>query len=389
MYLIETSKHEHGDFPPDKVPCYAILSHRWSEQSQELTFQDYQENRKKNTSGHRKVREFCERAMKDGFSWAWVDTCCIDKRSSAELSESINSMWSYYEKAAVCYVYMSDVHNIHDWHTSEWWQRGWTLQELLAPSKVLFYARNWQSLGNKSGLAERISQITRIPASVLRKEKSKQIWSVAQKMSWAAGRLTTRIKDRAYSLMGIFRVNMPLLYGEGAKAFQRLQLEILQKFPDESVFAWHPICKGPHHVLAISPDAYKACLQMGIPIRAYRYQMDVNPRRESPPRVTSWGIEIRANARRLVPRRQLSINEKRRAFLWALTLTMSHGDQIKELQCTLVLVQSGPAPYSYQRYAAIYNSPSKALRQLRANYHIGGVEHDRLFFLNFDRDLVY
>jgi hypothetical protein len=116
---------------------------------------------------------------------------------------------------------------------SKWFTRGWTLQELLAPKTVVFFDQDWVDIGTKSSLAPLISAVTGIKDLFLFKTAS-----VAQKMSWAAKRETTRVEDRAYCLMGLFEVNMPLLYGEGEKAFLRLQLEILRTTDDESIFAW-------------------------------------------------------------------------------------------------------------------------------------------------------
>lgn len=192
--------------------------------------------------GYFKVLGCCKQALLDGWKWAWIDSCCIDKTSSAELSEAINSMFLWYRESQVCYAYLSDVPSIEgrDEHTtklnlgqSKWFTRGWTLQELLAPEYVIFYDENWTEIGTKASLSDIIEKRTGI--------KDLTSWEeacVAQKMSWAAYRETTRAEDLAYSLLGIFRVYMPPLYGEGDNAFQRLQLEIINKSDDESLFAW-------------------------------------------------------------------------------------------------------------------------------------------------------
>ncbi|KAI6002305.1 hypothetical protein F5J12DRAFT_906395 [Pisolithus orientalis] len=149
--------------------------------------------------------------MRDGYTWLWIDTCCIDKRSSAELSEAINSMYRWYRNSQMCYVYLND-----------WFSRGWTLQELVAPKEAEFFNKSWVSIGIKQDLTSLLEDITRIP--------EKSVRAVAHIMSWAADRKTTRVEDRAYSLLGLFGVNMPMLYGEGSKAFQRLQLEIIRMY---------------------------------------------------------------------------------------------------------------------------------------------------------------
>jgi hypothetical protein len=165
--------------------------------------------------------------------------CCIDKGSSAELSEAINSMFRWYERAVVCYVYLSDIHSTEasDINTAKWFRRGWTLQELLAPATVRFYTASWNFIGTKLDLISTITSVTGIDADTLRGADLDHI-SIAKKMSWAATRETTRVEDGAYCLLGIFDVNMPLLYGEAERAFQRLQEEILKVSNDQSLFAW-------------------------------------------------------------------------------------------------------------------------------------------------------
>ena len=168
-----------------------------------------------------KIELACKQAVDRGIRFVWIDTCCINKTSSAELSEAINSMFCWYQKAAVCYAYLSDVDDLGPrFGESKWFTRGWTLQELLAPSRVVFYSSNWTELGEKTTMASILSTITRIDYFVLRGETP--LHPVARQMSWAARRETTRSEDIAYSLMGIFDVNMPMLYGGGSKAFIRL-----------------------------------------------------------------------------------------------------------------------------------------------------------------------
>lgn len=170
----------------------------------------------------------------------------IDKRSSAELQEAINSMFNWYANAAVCYCYLSDVSMsdrienrwIEAFGRSRWFTRGWTLQELLAPTNVLFYDADWAEIGSKTELCEDINTITDIPSHALTGASRLDSFSIAEKMRWASARNTTRIEDQAYSLLGIFDVNMPLLYGEGHRAFRRLQEEIIRSSTDQSIFAW-------------------------------------------------------------------------------------------------------------------------------------------------------
>jgi hypothetical protein len=152
-------------------------------------------------------------------------------------------MYRYYEKAAICYAYLADVPSDENvtYHRSafcksRWFTRGWTLQELIAPSKVDFYSKDWVKLGSKNSLFLEVSRITKMRYQVFLGHI--QDFSVASKMSWAAHRKTTRVEDMAYCLLGIFGINMPLLYGEGKKAFLRLQEEIMKVSEDQSLFAW-------------------------------------------------------------------------------------------------------------------------------------------------------
>jgi hypothetical protein len=217
--------------------------------------------------GYSKIRGCCAQAALDGFDYAWIDSCCIDKTSSSELSEAINSMFNFYRKAQVCYAYLSDVpegeggedHLREGSHfrASAWFTRGWTLQELLAPRYVVFFDRAWVDIGTKSSLQSLVSAITGIGILDYRFERA----CVAQKMSWASRRQTTRTEDQAYCLMGLFGVSMPPLYGEGSKAFYRLQLEILKDSDDESLFAWTGLedYGNGGSMLAPSPAAFSDC----------------------------------------------------------------------------------------------------------------------------------
>ena len=185
-------------------------------------------------------------------SWAWADTCCINKTSSAELTEAINSMFQYYSRSEVCYAYLSDVpplptQGIVTWGfiNSVWHTRGWTLQELIAPKVVVFMTSDWTRIGTKYELADELQKINGYPpASVLRFEKDITEMSVAQRMSWAANRETTRVEDEAYSLFGLFGISIPTLYGEGRNSFYRLQEEIMRTSTDTSLIAWLPSGQG-------------------------------------------------------------------------------------------------------------------------------------------------
>ncbi|THV00346.1 HET-domain-containing protein [Dendrothele bispora CBS 962.96] len=238
MRLINTMTLQVVEFLGIDVPPYAILSHTWGDE--EVTFRDMMlgftedlaveaSTRIERKAGFIKILKSCELARRDGFEYIWNNTCCIDKESSAELSEAINSMYSHYGGSGVCYAYLADVSLSASLWRSRWFTRGWTLQELLTPSNVVFYDKDWLEIGTRTNLADHISFVTLIPTSVLTGGQDLESCSIAQRMSWAAERKTTRAEDIAYCLMGIFGVGMPTLYGEGAiRAFLRLQEEIIK-----------------------------------------------------------------------------------------------------------------------------------------------------------------
>ncbi|KAH7926822.1 HET-domain-containing protein [Leucogyrophana mollusca] len=244
---------------------YAILSHVWGDE--EASFREINEPHAVNLKGYSKIQYCCAQALEDGLEYAWIDTCCIDKSSSTELSEAINSMYRWYEEAFVCYVYLEDVRSDADpavegsqfWR-SKWFTRGWTLQELIAPGSVIFFAKDWVEIGSRESLIPAIARITGVDERVLLGTLRLAEVSVAKKMAWASRRETTRVEDRAYSLMGIFRVHMPLIYGEGAHAFTRLQHEIMRTSNDQSIFAWssstYDGTESDSLILAPSPDCF-------------------------------------------------------------------------------------------------------------------------------------
>lgn len=265
-----------------RPPPYAIVSHTWGED--EVTYQEFlhvsNHEALADSTGFKKIQLACNQARNDGLDFVWIDTCCIDKSSSAELSEAINSMFNWYRRAARCYAYLSDVPAISlqedgslreaKFRQSRWFTRGWTLQELIAPQTVLFYDEGWSEIGDKHSLAEELSQITSVDEPVLRTGDVFTI-SVAKRMSWAAKRETTREEDVAYCLMGLFGVNMPMLYGEGEKAFVRLQEEILKETDDHTIFAWRANSSSAENfpfrgILASSPTEFEGCEDL-IPFR--------------------------------------------------------------------------------------------------------------------------
>ncbi|SCO43850.1 uncharacterized protein FFMR_07255 [Fusarium fujikuroi] len=281
MRLINVKTSVIEEFFDVAIPPYAILSHTWGDD--EVDFNDWQDKpRAKTKGGYTKILTAQRQAQSDNLEFLWVDTCCIDKRSSAELSEAINSMFVWYRDSDICYAYHADVEHIQPQQqskssdaptyddfdipecfsgdasslrvrslvrtstnntqvgglsSSKWFTRGWTLQELLAPRKLEFFSGSWAFLDTKETLAVQLSEITQINVAYLTGEDVRTA-SVAKRMSWASRRKTKRQEDIVYCLMGTFDVNMPLIYGEGNRAFIRLQEEILKRSNDESIFAW-------------------------------------------------------------------------------------------------------------------------------------------------------
>ena len=232
---------ELASFSDDSLPPYAILSHTWAV-DQEVTYNELVAGTGKDKAGYEKLRFCVDRADNDGLEYSWVDTCCIDKSSSAELSEAVNSMFRWYQRAKKCYAYLSDV-EIPDevdgqvfqmpWKTalrqSRWFTRGWTLQELLAPRTVEFFSKEGRLLGSRMSLEQDIYEVTKVPVEALRGQRLSE-FSVEERMRWAADRITTLEEDGVYCLLGVFGVFLPLIYGEGkAYATLRLQEEIQKR----------------------------------------------------------------------------------------------------------------------------------------------------------------
>jgi hypothetical protein len=227
------------DFVGGEIPEYAILSHTWGADTEEVTYRDLMDGTGKNKTGYQKIRFCGKQASQDHIQYFWVDTCCIDKTNNTELAEAINSMFRWYRDAAKCYVYLSDVpgstsntdnnSRLLDWERafreSKWFTRGWTLQELIAPPSVELFCSNGNRLGDKKSLEGQLHKITRIPVSALQGTPLSE-FSFDERISWAQGRETKREEDEAYSLLGILDISMPVIYGEGReKALRRLKRE--------------------------------------------------------------------------------------------------------------------------------------------------------------------
>ncbi|KAL9037656.1 MAG: hypothetical protein Q9214_005603 [Letrouitia sp. 1 TL-2023] len=304
-------------FSPEAEPAYAILSHRWCEGVQdsdrigsssssssrsrnavrkrprEVTLQDLRRRslgRLRRDAALRdsleKIRGACRRALAEGQRYVWIDSCCIDRTNLFEVSESIRSMFRWYRDAACCLAYLWDVggdgdrmddsgvllrrrkkKNERQEEYSEWFSRGWTLQELLAPRSLLFFDRRWNKLGTRRALAAEVERATGIPAKYVTDFAGHaQEASVAMKMSWMARRSTTKEEDTAYCLFGIIGVSMDVRYGDGRKEFLRLQDKIMREpgLQDESIFAWrrsyprgYPEASKCSGLLAPWPDAFE------------------------------------------------------------------------------------------------------------------------------------
>ncbi|KAF4876731.1 Vegetative incompatibility protein HET-E-1 [Colletotrichum siamense] len=275
MRLIDTRNLRVKEYFNSKRPKYAILSHTWRGE-EEVSLQEWMKweggdpNQKAQIeakSGFKKITSACRLALQDGHRYIWIDTNCIDKKSSAELSEAINSMFSWYRASEICYAYLEDFTaetSTQYLSRCRWFTRGWTLQELLAPEHLEFFDATWESCGTKFSLCGKIRDITGIETDILREPTGISFTCAAKKMSWASSRETTRVEDMAYCLLGLFDINMPLLYGEGIHAFRRLQEEIIKVSTDQSIFAWsYPrkerFVKHSVAALATSPLAFGTC----------------------------------------------------------------------------------------------------------------------------------
>jgi len=290
MYLIDAQTHELKSFNYNvNLPKFAVLSHRVlgeeilfsdispevpemiADLSVDITLAEATTTLRLHRAGRKgwdKIQPCCEQALKDDIKYIWVGTCCVNNDSKTELSEAINTVFRWYEEAEVCYAYLVDVkrdkkHTDETWYTSfvgsSWFKSPWTLQELLAPKSVKFFDRDWQELGSRLSLSEEIAEATKIQLEVFTAGKPNlEAWSIAQRMSWASRREALLVEDVAYSLLGIFGVNMSIVYGEGPKAFQRLQEAIIKQSDDHTILAWSGTANSHEHtgVLASSPAAF-------------------------------------------------------------------------------------------------------------------------------------
>ncbi|KAI3326790.1 heterokaryon incompatibility protein-domain-containing protein [Xylariaceae sp. AK1471] len=292
---------------------YLIVSHAWGWSNQTNNWGNPQEeidfevasmpfteiNR---LTSLNKIKSACRLAASRKIDYVWIDTCCIDQKNSTEVTEGINSMFEWYHKSELCAVYLADLHYENKDGPNElyerlkacrWFERGWTLQELLAPTQVYFYDKNWTFIGTKKDLAVNIESITGIDRESVENPSSISLRSIAHKMAWASNRKTTKPEDRAYSLIGIFNVNIPMIYGEGVvRAFHRLQKEITMTTSELSVFGWEDERNREFYsMLADSPDVFASGRDLNGYIPEQHYNM------------TNKGIHMTYSLRK-VPRKQ-------------------------------------------------------------------------------------
>ena len=248
MRLLNVRSLQFAEYHSDNgKPKYVIASHRWVN-GFEATFEDVQKRRNTKGLGYQKLRAFAKyvRERIPSVEWLWIDTCCINKDSAAELSEAVNLMFEWYRNAEVCLAYLADVKTVGDksgFRRSDWFKRGWTLQELLAPRTVVFLTQTWEVIGNKGGLAyshaetftgpsleQEIAEVTKVPERILKNYEASFGLSVSEKLRWMEGRRTTREEDMVYALYGIFDISLGANYGEReCKAMERLLAAVHQR----------------------------------------------------------------------------------------------------------------------------------------------------------------
>ncbi|TRX90612.1 hypothetical protein FHL15_008585 [Xylaria flabelliformis] len=379
-------------------PPYAILSHTWLANHEEVSYQDLeayheaveheqtaQADSISSRKGFKKIQGCCNIADQCyNLKWAWVDTCCINKESSSELSEAINSMFNWYKMAAICIVFLQDVqqdvqspndledpdNNRGHFRKSKWFTRGWALQELLAPQQhLLFYDSQWQLIGDMkedAQLCDIISEITSIPVAFLTGAPLSEA-CVAKKMSWASKRKTTRVEDIAYSLLGIFGVNMALLYGEGSRAFVRLQEEIINQTHDHSILAWGELLSEHEDpfdergnserwkdvgALAVSPIDFKDCWDFDRASEFLRYNDNLDFQ------ITTAGIQLGANV-------STRIYESYEIYLCQLSCFSWRNPEY----CLCIMVKEGPLmEHGTQNAATIFPQYARAARMLTTSF---------------------
>lgn len=258
-----------AEFSTHELPSFAVLAH--SVGDVEVTYSDAVGDAAaaRAKANYEKLAFAARQALADGYEYLFIHSCCVDRRSSAELDEAANSALQWYRKAGTVYAYLPDcpadaraTDPASPFAASRWFRDPWMLLPLVASRNLTFYAAQWTKLGTKADLASDISAVTGVGLSFIRGTRPIETASVAQRMSWAARRSTARVEDVAYALMGLFSVHMPLLYGEGERAFLRLQEEIIRHSNDYSLFAWLDESAHPdqhYGLLARTPLWFEKC----------------------------------------------------------------------------------------------------------------------------------
>ncbi|KAI6007493.1 hypothetical protein EDC04DRAFT_2611339 [Pisolithus marmoratus] len=237
MYLLNVATQQLEDI--HELRPYAILSHAL-QAGETVYFHQVGTESVRMQPGYEKVETCCEPARQGGLKYIWTDTCCANANNSAAYTETTTLAYTWYQQAHVCYTYLDDVDGSEDsrekhstFKRSRWFRLTWTLGELSAPKHVLLRER----LDNDRNEGRPFECIHR---DALEYPERVPCFSIATRMSWARGRTSTKHEDRVYALMGLFGVNLPILYGEGeTRTFLKLQNEILKTTDDQSIFAWH------------------------------------------------------------------------------------------------------------------------------------------------------
>ena len=269
MHLLNVRTRQLEHFPDPPPPPYAILSHLWTA-GDAHRFHEIGTPGIDNSPSYHKVDMCCKLALEGGLDYVWIDTCCADANSSSVFTEVLNSAYAWFQGAEVCYVYLDDVDGAESPEKEEstfrlckWFKRAWTLQELLAPTNLVFFSKDWSNIGTKDDLAVVISEVTGIHRDAILYPDRVHRFSIAARMSWASGRKSSKSEDRVYSLLGLFGVNLPIVYGEGEKeTFVKLQHKIIETSDDQSIFAWRSVLNPssfPTTPFADSPDCFADC----------------------------------------------------------------------------------------------------------------------------------
>ncbi|KAL0945654.1 hypothetical protein HGRIS_014808 [Hohenbuehelia grisea] len=387
---------------------YAILSHRWEKDELDYTKakalpQNFLQRRFK-SQGREKIRKFCEQASQYSCDYVWFDTGCIDKSSSSELEESIRSMFNWYRNSEICIVYLAGTKSMLDPHKKDdWFKRGWTLQELLAPPRMKFFNSDWTPTTSSQYDIDRTTTLTRrVPEFSVRLSAASGIYPVErlhnyvpgveqarEVLHWASARQTTRPEDMAYCLIGLLNLELSVAYGEGyPTAFYRLQVEVMRRTEDRGLFFWSGSPSSHSSMLAAtvfgfrqpvpwsddgvrSDGYYSACLDRdptitltncGIRMSIPLYSVELDPTTRNTSRKTTggrtyslvlWvpGLGCRANIQ-IWFHREVKASEIRQD--WAIGLLGSAYITRKQHSTFLPILLTRGSESSSQRYVRLF-----------------------------------